>query len=52
MKLMFWYQKETETPDVPADLLTSSVCWCSVVVENPTEADRLEDLSIDGILNK
>jgi hypothetical protein len=36
----------------PADLLTSSVCWCNVVVENPTEADRLEDLRIDGILKK
>jgi len=50
--MMFWCQRDTETSDVPADLLTSSVCWCNVVVENPTEADRLEDLGIDGILKK
>jgi hypothetical protein len=42
--MMFWCQRDIETSDVPADLLTSSVCWCNVAFENPTEADRLEDL--------
>lgn len=52
MKIMFWCQRDTETLDVQADLLTSSVCWCNVVVENPTEAYRFEDLTIDGVLKK
>jgi hypothetical protein len=52
IKLMFWRQRDTETSDVPADLLSSSVYWCNMVAENLTEEDRLEDLGIDGILKK
>ena len=52
MNPMLWCQRDTETTDVTVDLLTSLVCRRNVDVENLTEAERLEDQSVDGILKK
>jgi hypothetical protein len=52
MNPMLWCQRDTVTTDVTVDLLTSLVCRRNVDVENLTEAERLEDQSVDGILKK